>query len=81
MPGAPELPRGAYLPFGVGPRVCLGQHFATLEMGLIAAMLLQRFELQLPPDAPAALPPGRLHITLRPAEPVNLLLRARRRRA
>jgi cytochrome P450 len=79
MPGAPELPRGAYLPFGVGPRVCLGQHFATLEMGLIAAMLLQRCELALPTDAPAALPRARLHITLRPVEPVQLLLRQRHR--
>jgi cytochrome P450 len=77
MPGAPELPRGAYLPFGVGPRVCLGQHFAALEMGLVAAMLLQRYELALPPGAPAAMPPSRLHITLRPTAPVQLLLRER----
>jgi cytochrome P450 len=79
MPGAPELPRGAYLPFGAGPRVCLGQHFATLEMGLVAAMLLQRHTLALPPGAPAALPRARLHITLRPVERVELLLRPRAR--
>jgi cytochrome P450 len=82
MPGAPELPRGAYVPFGVGPRVCLGQHFATLEMGLIAAMLLQRFDLSVPPGVSSALPKPRLHITLRPAAPVQpLLLRERQRRA
>jgi cytochrome P450 len=70
------------VPFGVGPRVCLGQHFATLEMGLIAAMLLQRFDLSVPPGVSSALPKPRLHITLRPAAPVQpLLLRERQRRA
>lgn len=41
------LPRGTNLPFGIGPRVCLGQHLATTEMQVIAAMILQRFNLAL----------------------------------
>jgi cytochrome P450 len=64
LPGAPEIPRGAYLPFGAGPRVCLGQHFATLEMTLLAAMLLQRFTLAVPAGAPPVVP--QLAVTLRP---------------
>jgi len=76
-PGAPEVPRGAYLPFGVGPRVCLGQHLATLEMTLVAARLLRAFTLRLPPGTASAMPAPRLHVTLRPAEPVTLLLRRR----
>lgn len=41
------LPRGAYFPFSLGPRVCTGQSFATTEFKLIVATVLQRFELEL----------------------------------
>jgi cytochrome P450 len=71
-PGAPELPRGAYLPFGAGPRVCLGQHLAMTEMTLVAAMLLQRFGLAVPDGMAAPLPS--LNITLRPASALRLRL-------
>ena len=71
---APDsIPRGAYIPFGLGPRVCLGQHFAVLEMSLIAARLLQRFELH----ATGPLPVPKLAVTLRPADGVLLRLQAR----
>lgn len=75
MPGAPELPRAAHLPFGTGPRVCLGQHFAMLEMTVLAALLLQRFVLALPADAPPAEPV--LHVTLRPRHGLRLQLSRR----
>lgn len=64
LPDAPPAPRGAYLPFGTGPRVCIGQHFAMLEMTLVAALLLQRFRLALPPGSAAAEPV--MNVTLRP---------------
>lgn len=63
---APPLPRGAWMPFGTGPRVCIGQHFAMLEMTLIAAMLLQRYDLAVVPGD-ATRPQARLNVTLRPA--------------
>ena len=72
MPDAAPPPRGSYLPFGTGPRVCLGQHFAVLEMTLIAAMVLQRFEISGMADA---LPPARMAVTLRPATALRLTLR------
>lgn len=73
--GHPEIPRGAWMPFGVGPRVCLGSHFALTEMGLIAALILQRYELQPLPGAPAPRPV--LNITLRPEQPLQLVLKPR----
>ena len=53
---APELvkqrPKLAYMPFGAGPRMCIGNHFAMMEMQLILAMLVQRFDFELVDDAP-----------------------------
>ena len=68
------IPRGAYIPFGLGPRVCLGQHFAQLEMTVIAALLLQRFRLSTLNDTP---PTPRLAVTLRPECGLSLKLEAR----
>ena len=75
LPGAPPPPRGAWMPFGAGPRVCIGQHFAMQEMQLVAAMLLQRCTLDLPPGAAPAVP--ELNVTLRPRG--GLRLRVTRR--
>ncbi len=41
--------RFAYIPFGGGPRVCIGQNFALMEAQLCLAMLVQRFRLELVP--------------------------------
>lgn len=76
LDGAPPIPRGAWMPFGAGPRVCIGQHFAQLEMALLAAMLLQRYRLQRPPQTPEPRPV--LHVTLKSAQPIRLTLQRRR---
>lgn len=44
-----SLPKSAYLPFGNGPRVCIGSAFAQMEAKLILAVLAQRFTLSLRP--------------------------------
>lgn len=41
-------PKCAYIPFGFGPRVCIGRQLAMLNIKIILIMLLQRFEIQLP---------------------------------
>lgn len=72
--GAPGVPRGAFQPFGAGPRVCLGQNLATTEMAVIAARLLQRFTLAVP--AGAAAPKPVMKVSLRPSESLQLRLLA-----
>ncbi len=44
-------PRGAYLPFGVGPRLCIGRDFATVETVLTLAALLRGHRVELARDA------------------------------
>ena len=68
-------PNGAFLPFGAGPRVCIGAGFAMLEGVLVLASLLRSWEL-LPPAAGAPFPAAAPRITLRPAA-VPLRLRPR----
>src|SRR5262249_49629440 len=43
LPGVPAVPRFAYLPFGAGPRVCVGAQFALTEATLVLAMLIREF--------------------------------------
>jgi unspecific monooxygenase len=47
LPGAPAVDRFAYLPFGVGPRVCIGAHFALTEATLALAELMRSFRIEL----------------------------------
>ena len=60
--GRPE-PRHAYVPFGAGPRMCIGEPFAWMEAALLLATIGRRWELDLSPDARVELQPV---VTLRP---------------
>ena len=52
------------MPFGAGPHFCLGQHFASIEMALIAATIIQQFDLSL--EAGAVLPEAVVDLALKP---------------
>lgn len=69
-----HLPKGAYFPFGAGPRVCIGYHFAELEAALVLATLLAEFEVEGSVDKPLRFAPS---VTLRPLD--DVVLRVRRR--
>jgi cytochrome P450 len=62
--------RYAYLPFGGGPRACIGQYFSMLEATLATASIIRAFGLHASPG-PVPLTTG---ITLRPAGYVPLTL-------
>ena len=53
----------AYMPFGIGPRFCIGNSFAIMEMQLVLILLLRKFKFQVVEEHPVELNPL---ITLRP---------------
>jgi cytochrome P450 len=69
-----ELVPGAYLPFGLGPRVCVGAAFATTEATLILARLVRRFDFS-PADPDKVRPVARL--TTRPKQQIMCRVRDR----
>lgn len=60
---AAARPRFAYLPFGGGPRLCIGNHFALQEAPLILAAIYQRYHLEMVSDEPVQID---ALVTLRP---------------
>ncbi|HUZ12533.1 MAG TPA: cytochrome P450 [Caulobacteraceae bacterium] len=72
---AASRPRFAYLPFGGGPRVCIGQVLAMTEATLILASLAQRFRLRLRPGYRVEI---QQRVTIRPRG--GLPMRVERRR-
>lgn len=66
-----KRPRHAYMPFGAGPRVCIGNTFAMMEAQVLLARICQRYRLDLDPThevVPEAL------ITMRPKHGVKVRL-------
>lgn len=69
-----RLPKGAYFPFGDGPRRCIGQGFALLDTYLVLGVIAQRFKFRLTPGHPVV--PEQL-ITLRPRFGLKMKVQAR----
>jgi cytochrome P450 len=69
-----RLPRFTYLPFGGGPRQCIGNAFAMMEAVLLLATIAQRFRLALVPGQRIIPTP---YVTIRP-EPGPRMVLARR---
>lgn len=67
-------PKHHYLPFGSGPRMCIGNHFAMMEMQLLLPLLVREFDFELLPNQKIVLNP---RITLGPKYGINMRLKSR----
>jgi cytochrome P450 len=65
-------PKLSWMPFGAGPRVCIGAQFAILEAQILLAQIAQRFELEALSTSPVR---AAFERALRPAEPVRVRVR------
>ena len=63
--------RMAFFPFAGGPRKCIGNDFAMIQMPLVVAMIAQRFTPALVPGRPVIPEPA---ISLRPRDPMYMTL-------
>ena len=70
----PGRPRLAFMPFGGGRRICVGQGFALLEGTLMAAMIAQRLRFDLVPGTQVR---NDVAITLRPRDGMPMTVRRR----
>ncbi len=64
----------AYLPFGGGPRFCIGATFASMEATLLLAMWMQKFSVEVPRNFELDLQPS---ITLRPRDGLKVTINKR----
>lgn len=71
---ANRQPPFTYLPFGAGPRICLGESFAWMEGILLIATFVQRWHMRLVPEHPIEPQPL---ITLRPRHGIPMVLEPR----
>jgi cytochrome P450 len=71
---AKRLPRLAYLPFGGGPRICIGNSFAMMEATLLVAAIAQKFKLTLTENQSVVPFPS---ITLRPRSGIRMIVSKR----
>lgn len=67
-------PRYAYFPFGGGARLCIGDNFAKVEMGLLVTAVLQKYRLQLVPNHPVVADPL---VTIRPRHGMMMTIQRR----
>lgn len=67
-----NLPKYAFFPFGGGPRSCIGERFAWMELGIVLTEILRRWRFELVPGQTVK---PKASITLRPEKPIQVIVR------
>ncbi len=75
LPGTAPPARYTYMPFGAGPRICVGAQFALTEAVIVLARLMRSFRLQFFGRG-TVIP--RAFVTTQPDRPVRFILNPRR---
>jgi cytochrome P450 len=66
-----QVPKYAYFPFGAGPRQCIGNYFAMMEVVMLLATIGQRFRFTLDPDHKVEVLPV---LSLRPKDGIKVII-------
>jgi cytochrome P450 len=66
------LPKYAFFPFGGGPRSCIGEGFAWMELGIVLTEILRRWRFEIVPGQTVR---PKASITLRPEKPIQAVIR------
>jgi len=66
------LPKYAFFPFGGGPRSCIGEGFAWMELRIVLTEILRRWRFEM---APGQTVKPKASITLRPERPIQVIVR------
>ena len=69
-----KIPQGAYYPFGLGPRACIGAYFASMEARLILSHLVHHFDWEITKSEQQQYEAG---ISLRPSNNISMIFRRR----
>jgi cytochrome P450 len=66
------LPKYAFFPFGGGPRSCIGEGFAWMELGIVLTEILRRWRFEIVPGQTVK---PKASMTLRPQKPIQVIIR------
>lgn len=66
-----------FMPFGEGPRICLGMRFAFMQMKMCLSMLLHNYQLSITEDTPIPVVISKVHFFTTPESPIILKMSKR----
>ncbi|XP_025016236.1 cytochrome P450 4c21-like [Tetranychus urticae] len=72
---ASKIPKAAYIPFGYGPRSCIGYRYAILELKIYTIQIIRKFSLRSTRKHESI--PSKFEITLKPCLPLEIIVTPR----